>query len=34
MLGPWISPVNTAVWYFQLGPVGEIRVIDWIWIST
>ena len=22
------SPVNTAVWYFQLGPMGEIRVID------
>jgi hypothetical protein len=22
------SPVNTAVWYFQLGPAGEIRVID------
>ena len=22
------SPVNTAVWYFQLGPLGEIRVID------
>ena len=22
------SPVNTAVWYFQLGPFGEIRVID------
>ena len=22
------SPVNTAVWYFQLGPIGEIRVID------
>jgi hypothetical protein len=22
------SPVNTAVWYFQLGPRGEIRVID------
>ena len=22
------SPINTAVWYFQLGPMGEIRVID------
>ena len=22
------SPVNTVVWYFQLGPFGEIRVID------
>ena len=22
------SPVNTAVWYFQFGPMGEIRVID------
>ena len=22
------SPVNTAVWYFQLGPMEEIRVID------
>jgi hypothetical protein len=22
------SPVNTAVWYFQLGPMGEIRVVD------
>ena len=22
------SPVNTVVWYFQLGPMGEIRVID------
>ena len=27
VLGSWI-PVNTAVWYFQLGPAGEIRVID------
>jgi hypothetical protein len=22
------SPINTCVWYFQLGPMGEIRVID------
>ena len=22
------SPVNTVTWYFQLGPMGEIRVID------
>jgi hypothetical protein len=22
------SPVNTCVWYFQLGPLGELRVID------
>ena len=22
------SPINTVVWYFQLGPAGEIRVID------
>jgi hypothetical protein len=22
------SPVNTVVWYFQLSPMGEIRVID------
>jgi hypothetical protein len=22
------SPINTAVWYFQLGPMGEIHVID------
>jgi hypothetical protein len=22
------SPINTVVWYFQLGPMGEIRVID------
>jgi hypothetical protein len=23
------SPVNTCTWYFQLGPMGEIRVIDY-----
>ena len=22
------SPINTVCWYFQLGPMGEIRVID------
>jgi hypothetical protein len=22
------SPINTVTWYFQLGPMGEIRVID------
>ena len=22
------SPINTVVWYFQLGPMGEIKVID------
>jgi hypothetical protein len=22
------SPINTCTWYFQLGPMGEIRVID------
>ena len=22
------SPINTVTWYFQLGPAGEIRVID------
>ena len=22
------SPANMAVWYFQLGPMGEVRVID------
>ena len=23
------SPINTCVWYFQLGPMGEIRAIDY-----
>jgi hypothetical protein len=28
MLGSWITNQHGAVWYFQLGPMGEIRVID------